>query len=233
VRTDGEDALVVHVRTYRETSVIARFFTASHGMIGVVGKGVKGARGSRRGAERLAELQPFNRVRISWVGGRGLATLTQIEMTRRRLLHGSGLAAGFYVLELLSRLMQEHDPHPRLYHTTHAVLDAIEAQARLSMVLRRFERELLTELGFGVDFCADLEGRPIVAEQTYRLEAGEGFAADSAGAYSGAVLAAIDANDYSGGNVRHAARHLFRELLEPHLGGRPRTSRTLLGTPSR
>lgn len=232
MRTEGEDGLVVHVRAYRESSVIARFFTATQGMVAVVGKGVKGARGSRRGAERLAELQPFNRVRIAWVGGRGLATLTQIEMTQRRQLHGAGLAAGFYVLELLSRLLQDHDPHPRLYHTTHAVLDAIEAQARLTVVLRRFERELLTELGFGVDFGEDLEGRPLVSGQTYRLESGEGFIADSAGGYSGAVLAAIAANDYSAGHVRHAARHLFRDLLEPHLGGRPLTSRALIGTPA-
>ncbi len=228
MRVLAEDALVIHVRAYRETSVIAQFFTASHGLVAIVGKGIKGARGSRRGALRLAELQPFNRVRISWVGGKGLATLTQIEMSHSRALHGQSLAAGFYVLELLSRLLQEHDPHPRLYHTVHAVLDAIEADARLSVVLRRFERELLNELGFGVDFQDDLGGVALIPEATYRLEDGEGFVADTSGVYPGAVLLAIHANDYSNGSVRRAARHLFRDLLEPHLGGRPLTSRAML-----
>ena len=234
MRLANVDALVVHVRAYRETSVIARFFTAAHGMVAVVGKGIKGARGSRpRGSDRLAELQPFNRVRISWVGGRGLLTLTQIEMSQHRSLHGERLAAGFYVLELLSRLLPAHDAHPRLYHTTQAILDAIAAGGRLAPVLRRFERELLNELGFGVEFGHDIEGEPLQPDRSYALVGGEGFQADPAGVYSGQVLQAIQDNRYDDGEVRRAARLLFRELLEPHLDGRPLTSRALLhGTPA-
>jgi len=224
--------MVVHVRAYRETSVIARFFTASHGMVSLVGKGIKGARGNRRGSERLAELQPFNRVLVSWVGGRSLATVTQIEMTQRRALHGDRLAAGFYVLELLSRLLQEHDPHPRLYQMTQAILDAIVADVALAVVLRRFERELLGELGFGVDFRDDLHGRAIDADASYRLEDGEGFLPDARGDYPGSILLAIDDNQYLQGPVRRAARLLFRALLDPHLGGKPLTSRLMLGTTS-
>jgi DNA repair protein RecO (recombination protein O) len=229
----GDDATVVHVRAYRESSVICRLFSASHGMVSLVGKGIKGARGNRRGSERLAELQPFNRVRVSWVGGRSLATLTQIEMMQRRTLHADRLAAGFYVLELLSRLLQEHDAHPRLYHTTQVILDAIAADDSLAVVLRRFERELLGELGVAVEFGQDLSGQPIDPETSYRLEEGEGFLPDDAGDYPGSILLAIDDNQYSQGAVRRIARLIFRSLLEPHLGGKPLTSRLMLrGRPS-
>lgn len=223
------DALVLHVRAYRETSVIARFFTADHGLVSVIAKGVKGAGGTRkRRSDRMAELQPFNRVRLSWVGGRGLLTLTSIEMAQRRSLHGEYLAGGFYVLELLSRLMHEHDAHPRLYHTTQAIIDAIEAGGRLSTVLRQFERALMNELGFGLDFASDLEGEPLREGEVYRLVDGEGFLADPGGAWRGDLLLGIGASQFDSGEVRRAARLLFRELLEPHLGDRPLMSRSLL-----
>ena len=223
MRVLGQPALVVHVRAYRETSVIVRLFTPAHGLIAGVVKGVRGRRSTR-----IAALQPFNQVRVSWLGTGSLLTLTDIELDQRRMLHGQRLAAGFYVLELLVRLLQEHDAHPSLYRLSQAVLGAMSDGLPLTPLLRRFEHELLSELGFGVDFTCDLQGDPLDPELRYELVAGESFVPVSSGGYSGAELLAIGVDDYRSGTVRHSARLLFRELLDAHLGSKPLASRSLL-----
>lgn len=223
MRVLGQPALVIHVRAYRETSMIVRLFTLEHGLVAGVVKGVRGRRSTR-----IAALQPFNEVRVSWLGSGNLLTLTDIELEQRRMLHGKRLAAGFYVLELLVRLLQEHDAHPSLYRLTQAVLSAMADELPLTPLLRRFEHELLSELGFGVDFSCDLEGEPLDPARRYTLEAGESFVPVPGGGYSGAELLAIGVDDYRLGAVRHSARLLFREMLDTHLGTKPLASRSLL-----
>ena len=225
MRVLGQPALVIHVRAYRETSMIVRLFTPQHGLVAGVVKGVRGRRSTR-----IAALQPFNEVRVSWLGSGNLLTLTDIELEQRRILHGQRLAAGFYELELLVRLLQEHDAHPSLYRLSQAVLSAMADELPLTPLLRRFEHELLSELGFGVDFSCDLEGGPLEPELRYQLEAGERFVPVPSGGYSGAELLAIGVDDYRLGAVRHSARLLFRELLDSHLGTKPLASRSLLAS---
>ena len=223
MRVLGQPALVIHVRAYRETSMIVRLFTPEHGLVAGVFKGVR----SRR-STRVAALQPFNEVRVSWLGAGNLLTFTDVELEQRRMLHGQRLAAGFYVLELLVRLLQEGDAHPSLYRLSHAVLSAMADGLPLAPLLRRFEHELLSELGFGVDFSCDLDGEPLNPEQRYSLESGESFVPVPTGGFSGAELLAIGVDDYRLGAVRHSARLLFRELLDSHLGAKPLASRSLL-----
>lgn len=223
MRVLGQPALVIHVRAYRETSMIVRLFTPEYGLVAGVFKGVR----SRR-STRVAALQPFNEVRVSWLGTGNLLTFTDIELQQRRMLHGQALAAGFYVLELLVRLLQERDAHPSLYRLCQAVLSAMADGLPLAPLLRRFEHELLGELGFGVDFSCDLDGEPLHPERRYSLESGERFVAVPGGGYSGAELLAIGVDDYRLGTVRHSARVLFRELLDSHLGAKPLASRSLL-----
>ncbi len=226
MRILAQPALVVHVRAYRETSMIVRLFTPAYGLVAGVAKGVRGRRSTK-----IAALQPFNEVRVSWLGTGSLLTLTDIELDQRRTLHGQRLAAGFYVLELLVRLLQEHDAHPSLYRLSQAVLGALADGLPLAPLLRRFEHELLNELGFGVDFSCDLQGEPLVPERRYALADGESFVMVSGGGYSGAELLAIGVDDYRLGPVRHTARLLFRELLDMHLGVKPLASRSLLKSP--
>ena len=225
MRVLGQPALVIHVRAYRETSMIVRLFTPEHGLVAGVFKGVRGRRSTR-----IAALQPFNEVRVSWLGAANLLTLTDIELEQRRMLHGQQLAAGFYVLELLVRLLHERDAHPSLYRLSQAVLSAMVDGLPLAPLLRRFEHELLSELGFGVDFSCDQDGDPLDPEQRYKLEAGESFVVIPGGGYSGAELLAIGVDDYRLGTVRHSARLLFREMLDTHLGTKPLASRSLLAS---
>lgn len=223
-RVNGESALVLHTRPYRESSAIVTLLTASHGRIAAV---ARGARGNRRGNV----LQPFNQLRVSWTGRGAMVTLAGYELTRPAWLTGNRLAGGFYVLELLNRLLVEHESLPRVYAGASWTLQQLEApEAPLEVLLREFERLLLEELGYGLDFAhAADSGDDLDPAGSYSLQPDLGFVTERGErGFRGDTLLAIGRSDYRQRPVRIAAKKIFREALRPLLGPRPLASRRLL-----
>lgn len=224
MRVSGEPALVMQVKPFRETSSIVHCFARDGGRLALV------HRGARRRRSPMSGLQPFHEVQISYSGTGGMMTLYGAELLHAHRLSGDHLAAGFYVFELLARLLREHDGHPRLYAITRLVIDGLHQQQAPAPLLRVFERRLLEELGFGIQFLHDAAGAAIIADQRYALRDGEMFeqvpSADAG--YAGSVLLAIHDDDYRARSTRAAAREIFRVALAPHLGDKPLASRALL-----
>jgi DNA repair protein RecO (recombination protein O) len=110
VRAISQDAFVLHLRPYRETSAIAELMTLEHGRVSVVARGVRGKK--RKGA---ATLTPFVRSLVGWSGRGALRTLTSFEPTEHHWLVGKSLYAGLYVNELMLRLLRSDDPHAELF----------------------------------------------------------------------------------------------------------------------
>jgi DNA repair protein RecO (recombination protein O) len=223
-RVTGEPALVLHVRPYRETSAIVSLLTAGHGRVPVVARGV---RGSKRGNV----LQPFNRLQVSWTGRSSLFTLTGCDLVRHAWLSGNALAAGFYVLELVSRLLPEHESMPRVFAGACVALEHLEGgETPTDVVLRTFEKLLLEELGYGLDFHRDADsGEFIRPTGDYVLYMDAGFVAVTGGrGYPGQVLLEIAEERYHSRAARVAAKKIFRQALKALLGPRPLASRRLL-----
>ncbi len=217
-RIADEPGIVLHTRPYRETSLIVSVLTLHHGRVSLVGKG---ARGSRRGRS----IQPFCRAQIGWTGRTSLATLTSYELEKQHWFQGNRLASAFYLAELITRLVGEREAHPRLYAGLDWALERLGASPAL--VLRSFEKLLLEELGYGIDFRFDARGRPLEAETTYRLIPDRGFEPWESG-HAGEVLLDIGRENFTDPAVRQVARDLFREALAAHLGPKPLMSRRLL-----
>ncbi len=227
MRVSGEPALIMQVKPFRETSSIVHCFARDGGRLALV------HRGARRRRSPMSGLQPFHEVQVSYSGRGGMMTLYGAELLHAHRLSGDHLAAGFYVFELLARLLREHDGHPRLYAITRMVIDGLHQCQAPAPLLRVFERRLLEEIGFGIHFRHDAAGQQISAERWYALRDGEAFEQVSSpdGSYSGTALLAIHDDDYSGRSTRVAAREIFRVALAPHLGPKPLTSRALLKAP--
>ena len=102
---------VLHARAWRETSLLLECFTPGQGRIGLVARGVRGAR--TRTAR--ADLQPLRRLRLSFVTGGEMGSLRMAELETLHALHGEALLAALYVNELLVRLLARDDAHPRLF----------------------------------------------------------------------------------------------------------------------
>lgn len=224
-RVSGESALVLHTRPYRESSAIVSLLTSRYGRVPVVARGV---RGSKRGNV----LQPFNRVRVSWSGRGSLHTLTACELSRHAWLTGNALASAFYVAELVSRLLPEHESAPEVFAAACWTVEHLGlAASPVDVTLRVFEKRLLEELGYGLDFRSDADsGEPIRPDRSYALHPQAGFVVTSVPdqGYPGTVLADIDRDVYDTRATRVAARRIFRQALRPLLGDRPLASRRLI-----
>ena len=217
-RVTGQPGIVLHTRPYRESSLLLTLLTLDHGMVSLVGRGV-------RGGSRGRALQPFTRLRVSWSGRSSLGTLGAFEADRQFWFGGNVLASAFYLTELISRLLEEREPHPRLFAGLNWALEELESGP--AAVLRQFEKLLLEELGYGLDLERDLKGETIVAGRLYRLVPDHGFEPAPQGV-DGGVLRKIGEGAFAELEVRRAARGIFAEALAVHLGPRPLVSRSLL-----
>ena len=224
-RIQDESAIVLHTRAYRETSLIVQFLTARHGRIAAVAKGV---RGRRRGHS----LQPFHQGLLNCSGRGALASLHRFELVESRWFTGNGVALASYVAELVMRLTKEWAPAPRLFDGVAWALERLGAAngaTEVECCLRRFEKLLLEELGYGLDFSRDAgAGAALEPAARYELLPESGFVRAAAEqGYSGEALLAIAEERFDGAETRRAAKSIFRALLAAHLGPAPLLSRQL------
>lgn len=231
--TDGRVALqqayILHRKPYRDTSLLIEAFCPDHGRIGLV---ARGARGKRSRLQAL--LQPFQPLLLSWSGRGELHTLTSAEAEGRALsLAGDALISGFYINELLMRLLARDDPHPGLYHSYCRTLGELHAGADSEWALRLFERDLLQELGYGLQLTHDCVSTQPLEEDVrycYHIEHGpQRTDADRADclAVHGATLLALHSGEIRGKQCRREAKQLMRTILQSYLGPRPLASREL------
>jgi DNA repair protein RecO (recombination protein O) len=164
LRHDHQPAYVLHSYPFRETSLVVETFTRDHGRVALVARGARRPRSVLRGV-----LMAFQPLLVSWTGRSELHTLVAAEREGGYApLKGDALICGFYLNELLLRLLLRDDPHEQLYTAYRDALAELVSADDQGAVLRRFELSLLGELGYAVllDREAD-SGAPIAAEQRY------------------------------------------------------------------
>lgn len=234
MRVEAQPAYVLHARAWRETSLLLETFTCDFGRVGLVARGVRGAR------SRLPRslLEPFQPLRLDWSGRGELQTLTAAEPAGTAgALHGAALLSGLYVNELMVRLTARDDPYPGLFARYAAVLDELTNATALAWTLRRFERDLLAAIGYALQLEAtagDGEALDPARDYDYLPEHGPVVAtADSAPGsvrVRGSALLALAADASPPATEDRAAlRRLMRTLIAIHVGQRGLQSWRVLG----
>jgi DNA repair protein RecO (recombination protein O) len=230
-RENAQPAFVLHVYRYRETSLVVEAFTRDHGRVALI------ARGARRpGSALRGVLTAFQPLIVSWTGKSELKTLVASEWEGRYApLKGEALICGFYLSELILKLVARDDPHEGLYGAYRGALAALAADASHAAILRRFELTLLAELGYGVLLDRDAErGAPIAAEQdyVYVIERGpvpaDGHAAQIGVELTGRTLLDMRRGDFADAATQQQAKALMRALINHCLGNQVLHTRQLL-----
>ncbi|MEW6166554.1 MAG: DNA repair protein RecO [Pseudomonadota bacterium] len=214
-----EPAYLLAVRPYRDTSLLLEAFTAAHGRVGLVARGVRGPKSRLRGL-----LQPFAPLLLSWRSAGELGTLSGAEAAGPAVaLHGERVFHGWYVNELVLSLLQRHDPHPALYAVYATLLPQLAGDAaEAEIALRIFEKRLLADIGYGLPLPAAPD-----AACHYRYDAEFGFEPAEDG-YSGASLIALRDERFDDTAARGDARRLLRDAIRRQLGGRELKTAALL-----
>jgi DNA repair protein RecO (recombination protein O) len=178
----------------------------------------------------------FQPLAVSWTGKSEVKTLTGASWQGgQALLGGIGLLCGYYLNELLLRLLPREDPHAALFDRYADAIRALAQGGETAPVLRSFELALLQELGYGLtlDSIAGTgelvrpEGRYLFVAERGVLEADEEMG-DSAPLLDGRVLLAMARDDFSHADTLAQAKGLMRRLLQHYLGGQQLESRRIL-----
>ncbi len=238
MRVAAQPAYVLHVRAWRETSLLLDVFTRDFGRVGLVARGVRGARA------RLSRsaLEPLQALRMDWSGRGELQTLTAVEpIGAPHAFRGDALLSAMYVNELLVRLTARNDPLPHLFDRYAELLDDLADAPSLAWQLRCFERDLLAAIGYALQLeTAAGSGEPIDEARAYDYLPEEGpiGAVEEAGRappgsvrVRGSALLALAAGTFPDAEDLVALRRLVRTVIGAQVGERGLQSwRVLVGT---
>jgi DNA repair protein RecO (recombination protein O) len=228
-RVTGQPAFVLHSYPYKETSLIVDMLTRDYGRVALIAKGAKRPHSQLRGV-----LQTFQPLSASWSGKNELRTLTDAEWVGGMLpLEKTALLCGFYLNELLVKLLARDDAHPALFRHYVSTLNQLAHNEPAPIVLRKFERALLKETGVAADFthCTGTRQK-VKAAQVYVVDPERGprpeQADDTWPRVSGKTLLDMEREDYQDTATQAQSKQLMRFLLAHHLGGAPLNTRQIL-----
>jgi len=223
-RNELQPAFVLHRRPYSNTSLLLEVFLLHEGRLPLLAKGVTSGR-----ALGAALLQPFVPLLVNRSGRGEVRTLGRFEAAGPPLpLRGQQLYCGFYLNELLVRLVQREEPHPALFAAYQETLRRLVEEEDPEPALRRFEIGFLAELGYALLLEHEAETQAAIdpgLRYDYLIERGP--AASAAGELGGATLLKLAGGEPLVGDERREARRLLRRVLDHYLGGRPLKSREL------
>ena len=242
-------AYVLHRYDWSESSLILDLFSREQGRIAVAAKGAK-----RPYSQLRAVLLPFQRIHVSLGRARSEEAMSDVQTLRgaewgggAAMLTGAALFSGFYLNELLMKLLARHDPHPQLFDAYASTLAALDPQSDNSVqaALRAFELTLLREVGVLPDLSVvTLTQQPVDTSQRYALLPDAGVTAPRGDSceFDGALLLGLQAAlEHGSVAALHQAcapalpdlKNALRSLLHYHLGtDQLRTRQVLLTLPT-
>jgi DNA repair protein RecO (recombination protein O) len=231
-------AYVLHHYDWSESSLILDLLTREQGRVAVVAKGAK-----RPYSQMRSVLLPFQRLQVnlgrppkvtdSGESGGDVQTLRGAEWGGGPSMPtGAALFSGFYLNELLMKLLARGDPHPALFDAYAQTLPtlALNDEATTQAALRAFELTLLRHIGVLPELSTvTLTQQPVREDGRYGLlpDAGVGAVRRGEVEVDGALLIALETALEEGSlSALHQAcrqhlpslRGLLRNLLHYHLG---------------
>lgn len=223
MRNEPLHGYVLHQRAYRENSKLVNFLSFEAGRID--------------GVARQSISTLYQPTLLFATGKSGLKSFAKAETVgSATTLVGDALFAGFYLNELLVRLLPHQEPLPEVVSAYAAALQALAEQQPLIATLRRFELVLLEQLGYEIDFQSDWLGQPIMPNALYRYQRGEGFSLNPSGETGISLLAVKDFYSSSSSSTLSQSSNaeclamltrVLRNALAAQLGDKPLKSRAL------
>ncbi len=224
-----QPAFVLHRWDYQETSLIIDCFSQEEGRVRLLAKGAKRKNSSWKGV-----LQPFIPLNVQW-GGRGeLKTLTHADaLSQSYDLRSDFLYSGFYINELLQRVLPQQVAAPGLFECYPLILQRLADKYPIESTLRWFEWQLLDELGSVFEW-PQVEHKQVLPDTLF-FRGGSGFSADYIDSDCVTIrrdeaieLGQLDwLNDPLSDQQRYNLKRIMRHALAPFIGDKPLRARAL------
>ncbi len=228
-RIHNEYSYLLHRWPYSETSLLVDLFTREHGRIAAIAKGGRRLKSRFRGA-----LQPFQELVVQYTGKGEVRTMTLAEpVVARAYLSRERLFCGYYMSELVIRMLHRFDPHEALYDAYKEAIQLIRGNQEPQQVLRQFEKTLLEEVGYGLHLEQEpATGRAIERGVLYRYKPDTGptrYDGNQGGGVlvHGDSLLALSMGVNLDARSRLELKKLTRVVLSEHMNGRALHSRAI------
>lgn len=217
-RVEDHNIYILHTYPFKETSLIVEALSENFGRISLLAKGARRPRSLLRGY-----LQPFQMIQATWSNVSELKTLYNVEWNSKYLgLKNQALICGFYMNELIMKLLPKDEPSNDFFHFYHQQLEELSFNVGYESLLRVFELKLLEELGYKVKLDEDENGNPINPKKFYYYEAeyGASLPDESTNGVKiiGQTLMDMHNNDYSHLNTLKESKLLMRYLMRFYTG---------------
>lgn len=233
--------IILKKTPYGERGFILSLLTQKLGLVRVFLRGGRQEKHHKSTAFNRISLELFSQSEWFLKRGRLYYFPQAAELYQAYVLEGREIWSGYYLNELLLRLLPDSQEDNSLYLAYHYALKSLTEKKTIEPPLRYFERRLLMHLGILPDFLFDQNGLPIQKDRYYRLSPSHGF-----------ILAAKDKGDYNSDNAPlfsgeflqkiaeteafyalspqedRAYKKMMRSLYAPLLGERPLQSRLWL-----
>ena len=238
MKAQSQPAFVIHRMPYSESSLLVDLFTEQYGRLTVLAKGARRLKSRNRGI-----LLPFQPLLVGWAGRGELPILTSAEMTAPyQELRGQDLYCGFYLSELLTRLLHRYDPHEHLYSAFETAIETLanaKSDVDNAWTLRLFERDLLREMGYAMLLSHEADSDTAVefdADYQYLINKGpvrlpvrlSGQQRNGSLNVTGQTLLAMHRSSEPTEQSLRESKQLTRAILNRYLDGKPVHTRRLI-----
>jgi len=209
-KANETEAIMLHSRKYRETSLICELFTKKIGRVSVI---AKGARSKKNKFQNITS--PNVLAKINFSGRSELRTLTAWEELSYFQILGKNLRVLLYLNELIYKLLERENKQEKIFNgviNLYKTLAASDAK-NIELSLREFEYFLICELGYGFDIFYDDKGSKLEKEKTYYFHPALGFTLNSSNNFLKA--SGIDIINFSKGKiVTNSARSIIKKIMQ-------------------
>jgi DNA repair protein RecO (recombination protein O) len=219
---------ILHQKAYRETSLLLDVFSQEYGRCRLV------AKGGRKSSKKSAQLyQAFKPVLLGWSGYGELHTVTHAEENGPSYsLKQNASLCGLYVNELLVRLLPLNEPELELFLAYEQTISGLQTNEHNEWQLRLFEKQLLQQLGYGLNIETEVESGLAVDEQKqYYYQASSGLwlwnSSIKTKPISGRSLIQLAAEQRPDQTSLLEIKTLMRGVIQYYLGDKPLRSREL------
>ncbi len=162
-----DQAVCLHVLPYSETSQIVSLLTREHGRIRLIAKGaIRRTKAGKSNFDGGLDLLDSGDAVFSHAPERDLSILTEWRLRDGHLALRGDLRAmylGLYAAELVERLLEEQDAHPRLFDQFERLLVRLAEPESREAVSLAFSLNLLRQVGVLPDFARCAGGTPVQA----------------------------------------------------------------------
>ncbi|MBT8141107.1 MAG: DNA repair protein RecO C-terminal domain-containing protein [Gammaproteobacteria bacterium] len=209
----------LHIRKYKETSVILECFSKNFGRVDMLGKGLL----RPKNKNDLPEY--FQEYHLSGIGRSELGVLTGLDLIAGKAkLYGEAWLVACYCNELLLKFLPRHEPVDTLYIAYQSILHKLQSNKNYHLELLWYEKTLLECLGYGINFYFDAKtDDAIESERFYLFDVASGFricSSQNEHAIPGFVIYALAENSWNDAYEKYfpAIKKVIRSALKYQLG---------------